>query len=347
MTRVGIGTEKGAWFLESDDGGAWEVTGPVMPGWRVTTFGRTPSGRYLMGAGSGWFGSALHLSDDLESWEQVVDGPAWPEGGDRSLKNMWTVTTFGSSMWVGVDDAGVFRSDDDGRTWQGVDGINEHESRSRWYPGAGGMAAHRILVDPTDPERMWVAISAAGVFRSADGGRTWVPRNEGVERTVDDDGPTDIGYCVHCLVADPDDADRIWRQDHRGVFRTTDGGDTWERIESGLPARFGFPIVRDSASGALFVVPQESDQHRLPVGGEFRVYRSTDGGDSWHPSGTGQPAGANYAGVLRGAMDTDGSGGVYLGTTSGGVQLSRDGGDTWVVLPQVFPRIDAVAVLDR
>lgn len=346
MVTIGVGTEKGAFFLRSD-GSHWDVEGPVLAGWRVTTFRRSPSGTYLFGASSDWFGASIHRSADLASWNQVVDGPAWPEGGDRKLKNVWTITPVGVSLYAGVDDAGLFRSEDDGVTWQGVDGLNEHETRAEWVPGAGGLAAHRVLSDPADPARMWVAISAVGVFRTDDGGATWVPRNEGVERTLQGaDGNLEIGFCVHRIVADPDDADLIWRQEHRGVFRTVDGGDRWERIEHGLPAGFGFPIVHDPASGALFVVPQESDQHRMPVNGEFRVYRSTDGGDSWHPSGTGQPEARMYAGVLRDAMDVDGAGGVYVGTTGGTVHVSRDGGDSWTTLAQVFPRIDSVVVLD-
>jgi photosystem II stability/assembly factor-like uncharacterized protein len=345
MPTIGIGTEKGAWLLRSDDGGAWAVEGPVLPGWRVTTFGRTPSGRYLLGAASNWFGPSIHVSDDLTSWEQVVDGPSWPEEGGRKLKNVWTITTAAPVVYAGVDDAGLFRSDDDGTTWRGVDGFNDHETRPGWVPGAGGLAAHRLLVDPQHHERMWLAVSAVGVFRTEDGGVSWVLRNEGVEKTAASDDYPDIGYCVHRIVADTTVADRIWRQDHKGVYRTLDGGDHWERIESGLPAGFGFPIVRDAASGSLFVVPQESDQHRLPVGGEFRVYRSTDDGDSWQVSGTGHPTGRNYAGVLRDAMDTDGAGGVYLGTTAGAIHVSRDGGDTWRVLDHVFPRVDSLAIL--
>jgi len=345
MTTIGVGTEKGAFFLRSKPN-SWDVDGPAHPGWRVTTFGRSPSGRCFLGTGSNWFGAAIHRSDDLASWEQVVDGPGWPDGGDRTLNNVWTITSVGAALYAGVDDAGLFRSDDDGASWRGVPGFNEHETRTAWVAGAGGLAAHRILSDPADPARMWVAVSAVGVFRSEDGGASWVPRNAGVERAAPDDDHPEIGYCVHRIVADPGDADLIWRQDHKGVYRTHDGGDLWERIEEGLPAGFGFPIVRDTESGALFVLPQESDEHRMPVGGEFRVYRSTDGGDSWHPSGTGQPEGRMYAGVLRDAMDTDGTGGVYVGSTAGTFHYTGDAGDSWATLPVVFPRIGSVVVLD-
>ena len=347
MVTIGVGTEKGAFFLRSGAGSAWDLEGPAHRGWRVTTFGRSPSGDYLLGAGSNWFGASIHRSKDLEAWEQVVDAPAWPEGGGRALKNIWTIAAAGDVLFAGVDDAGLFRSDDDGITWRGVESFNEHETRPGWSPGAGGLAAHRILIDPADPSRMWVAVSAVGVFRTTDGAATWTRRDEGIDTTVPADEAPLVGYCVHRIVADPSDADRIWRQDHSGVYRTRDGGDHWEKIEHGLPAGFGFPIVRDAASGALFVVPQESDEQRMPVNGEFRVYRSSDDGDSWHQSGTGLPRGKIYAGVLRDAMDVDGVGGVYLGTTAGTVHVTRDGGETWAGLPHVFPRINSIAVLDR
>ncbi len=192
---------------------------------------------------------------------------------------------------------------------------------------------------------MWCAISAVGVFRTDDGGENWELKNQGVTVSSPDE-QYDIGYCVHGLVADPANADRIWRQDHSGVYRTSDGGDHWERIEQGLPASFGFPIARDRASGTLFVVPLESDEMRLPPGGRLRVYRSDDDGDNWEESGQGWPEGALYAGVLRGALATDqlDPGGVYLGTTSGTLHYSTDTGTTWQTLPWVLPRILSLSV---
>ena len=345
MTIIGIGTVKGAFFLRGE-GSQWDLEGPQFKGWAVTTFGRSPSGDHLLGTGSNWFGAAIHRSADLEAWDQVVEGPAWPEGGERKLNNIWTIATVGDTAFAAVDEAGLFRSDDDGASWQPVTAFNEHPSRPGWQPGFGGLAAHRLLIDPQRPERMWLGVSAVGVFRTEDGGDSWHLKNRGVTKPAPDPDDAEIGYCVHCLVADPDDPETIWRQEHTGVYRTSDGGDTWERIEQGLPARFGFPIVRDDRSGALFVVPLESDEHRMPVDGEFRVYRSTDNGDTWHVSGEGHPGRPFYAGVLRDAMTTDGEGGVYLGSTAGTIHVTRDGGDHWAALPQVLPRILSVAVLE-
>jgi hypothetical protein len=345
MTTVGIGTVKGAFFLRRN-GAGWDLEGPQFKGWAVTTFGRSPSGDHLLGTGSNWFGAAIHRSPDLEAWEQVVAGPAWPEGGDRKLNNIWTIVTNGDTAFAAVDEAGLFRSGDDGASWQPVTAFNEHPSRPGWQPGFGGLAAHRLLIDPEQPERMWLGVSAVGVFRTEDGGDSWHLKNRGVTKPAPDPDDAEIGYCVHCLVADPGDPETIWRQEHTGVYRTSDAGDSWERIEEGLPARFGFPIVRDDRSGALFVFPLESDEHRMPVDGEFRVYRSTDNGDTWHVSGEGHPDRPMYAGVLRDAMATDGEGGVYLGSTAGTIHLTRDGGDHWAALPQVLPRILSLAVLE-
>jgi photosystem II stability/assembly factor-like uncharacterized protein len=220
-----------------------------------------------------------------------------------------------------------------------VTALNDHETRPGWQPGFGGLAAHRILVDPAAPERMWVGISAVGVFRTEDGGASWSLRNTGVPAAGADDEYPDIGFCVHGLVADPASPDTIWRQDHMGVFRTTDGGDVWDRIEECLPAGFGFAIDRDPATGRLFVAPLEGAEFRAPVGGSFHVFGSDDGGESWRP--TGEAAPPAYDAVLRDAMTVDGGdpGGVYVGTSSGRIRWSADNGDSWSELEQVFPRI--------
>lgn len=343
MVTLAVGTEKGGWLLRSRDRDAWEVSGPLFPGWRVTALGRAPGGTYLAGVASDWFGPAVHRSRDLADWEQVVHGPSFPEGGDRTLNEIWTIQPAGEAVWAGVDEAGLFRSTDDGASWAPVAGFNDRPDRDVWMPGAGGLCAHRVLAAG---DRLWVGVSAVGVLRSEDRGVSFRRADGGMPTTVSEaDGAPAAGFCVHGLVADPDDPDRIWRQDHLGVFRTADGGDHWERVEAGLPGAFGFPVVRDHATGRLFVVPLHSDQNRVPVDGRFRVYCSDDDGDSWRVAGTGWPDGPTYTIVLRGAMTTDGLDpcGVYAGTTSGAVWGSVDGGEAWRRLPGTFPRILAVA----
>jgi len=345
---VGIGTVKGAWFARTEDRESWSVSGPYHRGWEVTSFGRAPGGDYLLGTGSNWYGAAIHRSADLENWEQIVTGPAYEADSGRKLERIWNLATAGDRVYAGIAEAGLFRSDDGGGTWQPVAALNDDATRERWQPGLGGLALHRVLVDPNDSHRVWVAISAVGVFATTDGGASWELRNNGVEITAPGD-EDDIGYCVHCIVADPADADRIWRQEHRGVFRSTDGGREWERIQNGIPGSgFGFPIVRDHNTGRLFVVPLESDQYRMPVDGRLAVYVSDDDGDTWTVSANGLRSEPSYVGVLRGAMDVDRSptAGVYFGTTGGEVWWSADTGETWSRLPMTFPRIAAVKVVD-
>ena len=316
------------------------MEGPFFKGWQVNTFGRAPDGAYLLSTGSTWYGAALHRSHDLAEWSQVVDGPAYDESADRSLEQIWTLTSAGDTLLAGVAQAGLFASSDSGATWHDVPGFNEHPTRPGWQPGLGGLAAHRILVDPANSARMWVGVSAVGVFATEDGGDTWELRNEGVPQVAPSDDYPEIGYCVHCLAHDPTDPNTIWRQDHAGVFRSTDAARTWHRIESGLPAGFGFPIGRDGATGRLFVVPLESDEFRLPIGGEFAIYASDDGGDSWSCAGDWSRSG--YDGVLRDAMAVDGERGVYVGSTAGRVAYSSDAGDSWRELTETFPRITTV-----
>ena len=341
MQRIAIGTEKGAYLLERHKG--WTVEGPKFPGWKVSAFGISPDGTYLAGLGSNWFGASVHRSQDLDKWEQVEQGPSYPAEQGRKLTQIWTFHTVGSKIFAGVDEAGLFVSDDEGLTWEPVVALNEHESRSNWKPGFGGMCAHHIL---TDGDRIWVGISAVGVFRSDDGGATFGRFDEGVTPTVTtEEGAGANGWCVHGLVADPRDPDSIWRQDHQGVYRTVDGAETWERIETGLPSRFGFPIRRHHSTGTLFVVPLESDENRVPSGGRLAAYRSTDAGDSWDRAGAGWPQAEQFTGVLRNAMDVDADGGVAFGTAGGKVYISDDVGDNWDQLPFSFPRILTLAAI--
>lgn len=340
-----VGTEKGAFLCRSDQHRRdWLVEGPIFKGWKVTATSRTPSGRYLVATASQVYGPALHTGTDLTTWQQVENGPAYPEGGDRKLNQIWTLQCNRGRYYAGVDTAGLFTSDDDGTSWQPVTGLNDHPTRRSWFPGAGGLCAHSVLVDPQRPERIWCGISAVGVMRSDDGGQTWVAKNEGVRCMLEDKEFPGIGYCVHGLAADPDAADTIYRQDHSGMYRTRDGGDHWERIENGLASWFGFPITIDRRTKTLFSFPMESDEYRLPVAGKFQIYRSRNGGDSWEALNKGLPQEPSYASVLRGAMAVDNlnPGGVYVGTTSGGVYASADGGDSWQTLPCTLPRVLSV-----
>ncbi|HEY5564742.1 MAG TPA: exo-alpha-sialidase [Rhodothermia bacterium] len=338
MINLVVGTIKGAFVFTSDASRReWKLAREIFPGWTVTAIARTRSGRYLAGTGSFVYGATVQSSRDLEHWEQAPQSPAFLEGSDRRLDQIWCFNASGERIYSGVSEAGLFFSDDDGDHWSPVDGLNEHETRSDWVPGFGGLCAHAVLVDRNNPKRLWCGISAVGVFRSDDGGGTWTPKNEGVTPAVPD-ALHGIGRCVHGLAIDPQNADRIFRQDHMGMYRTFDGADSWEKVETGLPSGFGFPIRRDDRTGTLFVFPQESGEYRMPPGRTFQVYRSRSDGDSWEPAGSGP---SSYAGVLRGAMAVDSLApcGVYVGTTSGTVHISPDAGDSWIILPFTLPRV--------
>jgi hypothetical protein len=343
MKRIAVGTEKGAYLL-TESGSEWNVEGPLFPGWKVTAFGDAPDGTHLAAVGSNWFGVGVHRSENLTDWEQAGSPPSWPEQSGRKMEQLWTFHTVGGRIWAGVAHAGLFTSDDGGINWAPVDGLNEHRTRADWHPGFGGLCAHRIL---TAGDRAWVGISAVGLFRSDDSGATWEPKNDGIPPVDTAEGAPrpEVGYCIHGVTQDPNDPDRMWRQDHRGVFRTLDGGEAWERIENGLPAGFGFVIWRDHASGRLLTVPLESDENRVPRDGMLHAYSSDDDGDTWDIAGTGWSEAPQFTGVLRGAFDGHADGTFCFGTTGGKLWLTRNTGETWHELEPAFPRVDAIRVI--
>lgn len=361
MTTIAIGTMKGAFLVDWDTG---EVSEPLFPGWQVTAFGQSGD-HYLTAVNSNWFGVGIQRSTDLQEWTPTdappafagTDGDGDAAGGDGAegedgsdaadgsddVKAIWTFHRTRDALWAGVQDAAVFRSTDDGVTWTPVDGFNDHPTRDQWGPGLGGLCAHRIL---GDDDQLYVAASAVGVFRSDDGGETFEPCNDGVPAVgLPDDVPRpEVGYCVHGLQMDPDDHQRLWRQDHAGMFQSVDGAANWTRNEDGLPAAFGFVMHRDAASGRLFTQPLHSDGQRIPVDGDFRVYRSDDDGATWQVSGTGWPTAPTHTQVLRGAVAGDGNGKVVMGTTAGTVWRTGDAGETWDELDLTTPRILSVSV---
>jgi hypothetical protein len=343
-TLLIVGTQKGAFLLRSDGRReAWRVEGPLYKGWKVTAAARDEAGRTWVATASDVYGVALHVGRGASSFQQIERGPGFAADEPARLVQVWTIVPPSRNhprAYCGVADAGLFRSDDDGSTWQPVEGLNRHPTREAWQPGAGGLCAHVVMTDPRDSRRAWCGISAVGVFRTDDAGVTWAPKNRGLPIVIEDKQHKDVGTCVHALQQDPHDPDTIYQQNHMGMFRTRDGGESWHRIEAGLPSRFGFPLALDRRRPALFCVPLESDEYRMPLGGRLRVYRSLDRGDSWQPLERGLPEVA-YTGVLRHSLTTDGLDpcGIYVGTTSGTVHASVDGGESWRDLPGTFPRI--------
>lgn len=344
-----VGTQKGGYLARRPrPGGPWSIEGPLFKGWKVTAAVRHDRG-FLIATASDVYGAALHASRDLKSWRQIEKGPSYAPRLKRKLDQVWRIAPVDGLLYAGVSEAGLFVSEDRGKSWGPVKGLNEHRTRAGWQPGFGGLCAHALLADSGDARRLWCGISAVGVFRSVDGGATWEPRNSGVPVIIPDKRFKDIGFCVHALVQDPASAGTLYRQDHKGMFRSRDGGDSWQRIEKGLPSGFGFPLAMHRPSRTLFAFPQESDEYRMAPGGRLRVYRSRDGGDSWEPLSGGLPQEHAYVGVLRAALACDSlsPGGVYLGTTNGTLHASSDLGETWTTLPCLLPRILCVEVLEQ
>jgi photosystem II stability/assembly factor-like uncharacterized protein len=360
-----IGTAKGALILRSDSTRReWSSTGLDLRGWLVTSFTRDVGGRYYAAVAHDVYGSAILTSDDLESWKQLETAPRYgatekgneshlriigamdPMGqfkeGGRYVDQIWKLHSAGDTLYAAVSEAGLFRSTDRAKTWQPVSGLNDHETRESWVAGFGGLCAHSILTDARNSDRLWVGISAAGVFRSDDGGRTFEGKNEGINNSGE-------GFCVHSLAHDPDNADVIFRRDHRGMYRSDNGGDSWQLIETGLPTSelsdghrccFGFASAMDPLSQSIFIVPLESDGFRYPHDAKLSVYRTRNAGANWQALRNGLPDDC-YANVLRGAMTLDGLDpcGVYFGTTSGSLYASADAGESWKRLASDLPKI--------
>jgi photosystem II stability/assembly factor-like uncharacterized protein len=351
-----VGTEKGLFAIDSDDRRAsWRLREPAHTGWQVySLFVDARGGRPVVFAGlsSQVYGAHLQRSDDCgRTWTPIERSPRFPDGSPRVLHQVWAVQAGAEpgSLWAGAAEAALFRSDDGGETWALNEGLEAHPTRDEWTPGAGGLCLHTIVPDSRDASRLFVGISAVGVFRSDDGGRSWAVKNRGVGALFEEEERkyTELDRCVHKLVQDPTEPDRLYQQNHTGVYRTMDAGDTWERIEEGLPSPFGFPMVmHPRRPRTLFVVPQESDQVRMFPQGRPGVYRTDDAGDHWVRTHAGieEPG---YCGVLRDAMIADGADepGFYLGTTGGQVYASLDDGERWHRLPGSFPRVESLAAV--
>ena len=364
-----VGTPKGAAILKSADRREWSHDF-VLRGWPVTASVRDDQGRTYIAVNSPNYGVALFASDDLKEWKQLEAAPRYrptdrgnPEhhrliakedfggllkGGGRFVDQIWTLHFAHGALYAGVSEAGLFVSRDRGASWSPVDGFNEQPGRESWAPGFGGLGAHTILSDANNPNRMWVGISAAGFFRTDDGGKTWAPKNKGVDPSVDNAPPT-TGQCVHSVTHDPKNASVMYRQEHRGVHKSTDGGDSWQVMEDGLPVTelsdghhcsFGFPSAMDLKSGNVFVVPLDGDNFRFPRGGQLAVYRSRNG-KSWEPLTKGLPDNC-FTAVLRGSLSADQQGGLYFGTASGAIYGSDDLGESWREVASGLPRIMSV-----
>ena len=357
-----VGTMKGAFIMRSNGARArWDAAGPYFPGQSIYALAYDQRGgrrRLWAGGVSDHWGPVLHSSDDFgRNWTHPERASVkFPEGTDATVKRIWQIhpgrADEPGTLYCGVEPAALFESRDAGENWALVRGLWEHPHRPRWQPGGGGLCLHTILPDPVNRRRITVAISAGGVYRSDDGGRTWQVRNQGIRAEFMPDKYPEFGQCVHKVVHHPSRPERLFLQNHWGLYRSDDAGDSWHDIASGVPSDFGFCMaMHPHDADTVFILPIESDQFRCTPEGKLRVYRTRDAGRSWKPLTRGLPQKNAYETVVRDALaaDTLDPAGVYFGTRSGKVFASRDGGGSWATLADGLPAVTCVraAVVGR
>jgi len=386
QVRVLVGTRKGAFVLTSDaKRQRWDVSGPHFAGWEIYHVKGSPAdpNRLYASQSSAWFGQVIQRSSDGgKTWETPGGGvtpspggmPAgesnkfvydaspetgkpltthqWYDGTQKPwvFKRVWHLEASlddPDTVYAGVEDAALFRSSDGGETWQELPGLRGHGTGPSWQPGAGGMCLHTILLDPSHPDRIFVAISAAGAFRSDDAGKTWKPINRGLHSQYIPNPTAEVGHCVHRIAMHRSRPNVLFMQKHWDVLRTDDAGEQWREISGNLPTDFGFVIdVHAHEPETIYVLPIKSDSEHYVPDGKLRVYRSRTGGDEWEALTKGLPQKDCYVNVLRDAMAVDSLDpcGVYFGTSGGQVYGSADAGDNWAPIVRDLPAVLSVEV---
>lgn len=378
--RLLVGTKKGGFILTADGKrDQWKVEGPFFGGWEIYHMKGSPTDpkRIYASQNLGWFGQIIQRSDDGgKTWHPPGSNPAdlkTPEGMPKGESNKFVYEgKVGTHLWydgtqhpwefkrvwhlepslhepdtvyAGVEDAALFKSKDGGKTWQELSSLRTHGSSTKWQPGAGGMGLHTIVLNPKNPDQIYIAISAAGAFRTDDGGKTWKPINKGLKSQYLPDPNAEVGYCVHRIAIHPSRPETLYMQLHWNIMRSGNSGDMWEKISGNLPSDFGFPIdVHAHEPDTVFVIPIKSDSEHYPPDGKLRVYRSKTGGNEWEPMTKGLPQKDCYVNILRDAMSVDSLDpcGVYFGTTGGQVYGSADGGETWKIIADSLPKVLSV-----
>ncbi|MGB9255868.1 MAG: exo-alpha-sialidase [Candidatus Korobacteraceae bacterium] len=384
--RVLAGTRKGAFILEADGKrDKWDVSGPHFAGWEIYHMKASPAdpNRIYASQSSSWSGQVIQRSrDGGKTWETPGGGPqkspqGWPMGESNKFvydtspetgapltthqfydgtqhpwefKRVWHLEpslTDPDTVFAGIEDAALFRSTNGAASWQELSGLRGHGTGPHWQPGAGGMCLHTIILDHSDPDRMYIAISAAGAFRTDDGGTTWKPINRGLRSQFLPDQDSEVGHCVHHVAMHPSRPNVLFMQKHWDGMRSDDAGENWKEVSGNLPTDFGFVIdVHAHEPETIYVVPIKSDGEHYPPDGKLRVYRSRTGGNEWEALTKGLPQANCYVNVLRDAMAVDqlDSCGVYFGTTGGQVYLSADAGDNWTPIVRDLPPVLSVEV---
>jgi photosystem II stability/assembly factor-like uncharacterized protein len=352
MTELLVGTKKGLFVLEGEPGGEFELRARAFAGEPVDYAMRDPrSGRLLATTTSPFYGPKIwHAEDPAAEWSQA-DGLALPEGGDEALERIWVIAPGESDglLYAGGDPGVLFESRDGGESWQLNRALFEHPTRPDWQPGGGGLCLHSIATWPGDPARLAVAVSAAGVWLSEDGGESWRRGNEGLMARYlpEESGESSDSLCVHHLERAPQRPERLFIQFHGGVYRSDDGGETWLEIGAGLPSDFGFPLAVDPADpDSAYVIPLQADTDRVTPEGRVRVFETRDAGATWRARGEGLPQADAYLTVLRQAFSRSGEGPaleLYFGATSGEVFGSKDAGASWFTVASRMPPVYSLA----
>jgi photosystem II stability/assembly factor-like uncharacterized protein len=336
-------SQTSAWFGQiiqrSDDGGKTWIQPGTPPGEPTTTPDGMPKGE-----------SNKFVYDTSTETGKPLTTHMWYDGTQHpwEFKRVWHLEpslTDPNTVYAGAEDAALFESKDGGESWQEFAGLRGHDSGPKWQPGAGGMCLHSILLDPKNPKRTFIAISAAGAFRTDDGGKSWKPINHGLHSQYIPDPNAEVGHCVHHIAMHPKRPDTLFMQKHWDIMRSDDAGDSWREVSGNLPSDFGFPIdIHAHEPDTIYVVPIKSDSEHFPPDGKLRVYRSRTGGNEWEELTKGLPQRDCYVNVLRDAMTVDSldSCGVYFGTTGGQVYGSADAGNTWNTIVRDLPAVLSV-----
>jgi photosystem II stability/assembly factor-like uncharacterized protein len=378
--RVLVGTRKGAFVLTSDEKRKnWDISGPHFAGWEIYHLKGSPvdPNRLYCSQSSGWFGQIIQRSDDGgKTWHQPGTLPGTPTTTPEGMpiaesnkfvyetgkpltthqwydgtahpwefKRVWHLEPSLSDpdvVYAGVEDAALFRSDDGAQNWRELAGLRGHGTGQYWQPGAGGMCLHTIILDPSNPQRIYIAISSAGAFRTDDGGKTWKPINKGLHSLYIPNPTAEVGHCVHHIAMNPSRPGVLFMQKHWDVMRSDDAGDSWREVSGNLPTDFGFVIdVHSHEPETIYVIPIKSDSEHYVADGKLRVYRSRSGGNEWEALTNGLPQQNCYVNVLRDAMavDTLDECGVYFGTSGGQVYVSPDAGNNWNAIAEHLPPV--------
>lgn len=363
--RVLVGTRKGAFILTSDTAREqWKVDGPHFAGWEIYHIKGSPvdPNRIYVSQSTGWHGQLIQVSNDGGKTFEAAGNEFKYEGETGThlwydntphpweFKRVWHLEpslTDADTVYAGVEDAALFKSTDAGKTWKELTGLRNQGTGKDWQPGAGGMGLHTMILDPNNPGRMYIAISAAGAFRSDDEGNSWRPINRGLYSKYIPDPEAPVGHCVHRIAMHPSRPDTLFMQKHWDIMRTDNGGELWHRVSGNLPTDFGFVIdVHAHEPETIYVVPIKSDAEHFPLDGQLKVYRSKTGGNDWEPLTNGLPQENCYVNVLRDAMAVDRceSCGIYFGTTGGQVYASNNSGDSWKAIVRDLPAVLSVEV---